>query len=75
MPLLNGAAGSVEELKKQAHDMGMVMGDQAVTDAAALTDMMDATDNWWASKVRSALMPVLMTVLGVITDNMPVIQP
>lgn len=77
MPLLNGAAGSVEELKKQAHDMGMVMGDQAVTDAAALTDMMDVLQRsvgGLMNKLGAALMPVLMSVLQVITDNMPLIQ-
>lgn len=77
MPLLNGAAGSVEELKKQAHDMGMVMGDQAVTDAAALTDMLDVlqrTVGGLMNKLGAALMPVLMSVLQIITDNMPLIQ-
>lgn len=40
-PLLNQTAESTEALKNQAHDLGMVMSDESVKNAAAFTDSMD----------------------------------
>lgn len=40
-PLLNQTAEDTEALKQQAHDLGAVMSDEAVKDAAAYTDAMD----------------------------------
>lgn len=41
MPLLNGTADSVEELKKQAEEMGMVISDDAVDAGILWADTMD----------------------------------
>ena len=41
MPLLNGAAGSVEEMKEKAHELGLVISDEAVESAILWTDTMD----------------------------------
>jgi len=40
-PLLNQTAEDTQALKDQAHDLGMVMSDEAVKDSAAFTDSMD----------------------------------
>lgn len=40
-PLLNQTAEDTQALKDQAHDLGMVMSDEAVKDSAAFTDAMD----------------------------------
>lgn len=40
-PLLNQTASDTEALKNKAHDLGMVMSDDAVKNAAAFTDSMD----------------------------------
>ena len=40
-PLLNQTADATEELRQQAHDLGLVMSDEAVKDSAAFTDSMD----------------------------------
>lgn len=76
-PLLNQSAESVEALKQQAKDMGMVMGDDAVNSATALTDTMDALNRSGGGLMNmlgAALMPVLQQVLDVVMQNMPMIQ-
>ncbi len=40
-PLLNQTASDTEALKQQAHDLGMIMSDEAVSNSAAFTDAMD----------------------------------
>ena len=40
-PLLNQTAEDTQALKDQAHDLGMIMSDEAVKDSAAFTDSMD----------------------------------
>lgn len=41
MPLLNSTAASTKKLKQEAHDLGMVMSDDAVDAAVKYTDSMD----------------------------------
>lgn len=41
MPLLNGEAGSLEEMKQQAHELGLVLDDELVDSGVSLTDTMD----------------------------------
>jgi phage-related protein len=40
-PLLNQTAEDTQALKDQAHDLGMIMSDEAVASSAAFTDAMD----------------------------------
>lgn len=77
MPLLNGEAGSVEELKNKAHDLGMVLGDETVDAGVSFTDTMDTLKR--AGKglftvIGGTVMPIVEKVANVIIDNMPVIQ-
>jgi phage-related protein len=76
-PLLNQSADSVANLKQQAHDMGMVLGNDAVDGAVKMQDTMNTLKRAGAglmNSLGSALMPVLQKVLDVIIDNMPAIQ-
>ena len=41
MPMLNGAAGSIEAMRQQAHDLGLVLDDEAIDAGVAFTDQMD----------------------------------
>ena len=41
MPMLNGASGSIESMKQQAHDLGLVLSDEAIDAGVAYTDKMD----------------------------------
>lgn len=77
MPLLNGSAESVEELKKQAHDMGIVLSDDAVAASAKFTDTMDnvkRTLGAITAKIGVSVMPIMQKALDWVMDHMPEIQ-
>ena len=77
MPMLNGASGSIEEMRQQAHDLGLVMSDDAVDAGVQFTDAMDQLQRSFGavvSKIGVAVMPILMNLINTIRDNMPTIQ-
>ena len=77
MPLLNGEAGSVEELKQKAHDLGMVLGDETVDAGVSFTDTMDTLKRAGTglfNVVGGAVMPIVEKFANLIIDNMPTIQ-
>lgn len=77
MPLLNSEADSIENLKKNANDLGMVMSDDAVKGAASMTDAMDnikRAAGGLMNNLGGALMPVLNKVIDAILENMPMIM-
>lgn len=77
MPLLNSQAGSIEEMKKQAHELGMVLGDDTVDAGVKFTDTMDAFKRSLGgamSKLGGAVLPIIQKVMDVVVDNMPMIQ-
>ena len=43
MPMLNGAEGSIESMKQQAHDLGLVLSDSAIDVGVKFTDTVDQT--------------------------------
>lgn len=70
MPLLNSTGGSVEELKKKAHEMGIVFSDEAVDAGVRYTDTMDnlkKTLGAVAGQVLTALMPAMIKTAEKIT--------
>lgn len=44
MPLLNSEAGSIEAMKEQAHELGLVLGDELIDDGVELTDTLDQNE-------------------------------
>lgn len=77
MPMLNGGAQSIEDLKNRAHDLGLVMSDEAVTAGVTLGDTMDdvkASFGMVATKVGTEVFPIVQKFLDFILENMPVIQ-
>ncbi|AMJ41688.1 hypothetical protein [Anaerotignum propionicum] len=77
MPMLNGAAGSIEEMRQKAHDLGLVMGDDAIDSGVAFTDMVDQIKRSFGAvttQVGVEVMPILMELGQFILDNMPTIQ-
>lgn len=77
MPLLNGSAESVDELKQAARDMGLVMSDDAVAAGAKFTDTMDNVKRSLGAigtRIGVAVMPMFQTFLDFIMSNMPTIQ-
>jgi len=76
-PLLNAGSASVEEMKKQAHDLGLVMGDDAVDAGVKFTDTMDQLKRSFGtvvSQVGVAVMPIMQKFAEWIILNMPTIQ-
>ncbi|MGN0339527.1 MAG: hypothetical protein ACI4D0_03425, partial [Lachnospira sp.] len=77
MPLLNGASGSIEEMKKQANDLGLVLDDTTIDAGVHLTDAMDQVQRSLsaaATSVAGELMPVVQAFCEWLTSNMPTIQ-
>jgi hypothetical protein len=78
MPLLNGEAGSIEEMKNQAHELGLVMSDEAIKAGVNYTDKMDQLKRSFsavATKVGTELLPYL-TKLGdyIIKNGVPAFE-
>ena len=77
MPLLNGASGSIEEMKQQAHELGLVLDDELIDNGVELTDSLDQTKRAFQSiitQLGGALMPIVTKVSDYIQKAMPTIQ-
>lgn len=76
-PLLNAGAGAVEEMKKQAHDLGLVISDDAVDAGVQFTDTMDQLKRSFgamATNIGASVMPIVQKLADLILENMPLIQ-
>lgn len=76
MPMLNGASGSIEEMRKKANELGLVMSDKAVDSGVKFTDSMDQAKRSiqaLANKAGSALLPSLNNIvqgfIGLVTGQ------
>ena len=58
-PLLNAGAGSMEELRKRAHELGLVMNDQAVDAGVALVDAWTDLKAAASALLNNAMLPLL----------------
>ena len=67
-PLLNQTADDTEALKQQAHDLGMIMSDEAVKSSAAYTDSMDNLQRAFQG-AKNAMLDDLMPGLTQVTDG------
>ncbi|WP_419867586.1 hypothetical protein [Clostridium perfringens] len=77
MPLLNGAAGSVEEMKKKAQELGLVLSDEAIDAGVLFTDTLDQLKRSFSSvatQVGVSVMPIIQKFCDFILSNMPLIQ-
>jgi|GEM_PF-1155700 len=77
MPLLNSATGSVDEMKKMAHDLGMVLSDEAVDAGVLFTDTIDQLTRSFkavTTQVGVNAMPIIQKFAEWIIDHMPQIQ-
>ncbi len=76
-PMLNSGAGSVEELKKQAKDLGLVISDDAIDAGVLWTDTVDNLQRSFGAMVTNigaSVMPIVQKFADLIIDNMPLIQ-
>lgn len=77
MPLLNGEAGSIEEMKQKAHELGLVLDDELIDNGVKLTDSLDQTKRAFQSigiQLGGALMPIVKNASDYIQQALPTIQ-
>lgn len=77
MPLLNGASGSVEEMAKKAHELGLVLSDDAIDSGVKFTDTVDQAKRSLGAigdKIGISVMPIVQRFFDFILDKMPIIQ-
>lgn len=77
MPLLNGAAGSMDEMRQQANELGLVLSDESVDAGVAFTDTMDQLQRSFQAAVAEIgvqFMPIITKFADFIIASMPTIQ-
>lgn len=77
LPMLNQSKGSIDELKNKAHELGLVLSDDAVDAGVKFTDTMDSLKRSFgavASQVGVGVMPIIQQLMEWIITNMPTIQ-
>lgn len=77
MPMLNGSAESIDELKKNAHDLGLVISDEAVDAGVLFQDTMDDLKRSFGAVVTNlgaSVIPMFQKLAEWIKFNMPEIQ-
>lgn len=77
MPLLQGEAGSIEELRENAHRLGIVLSDEAVDAGVLFQDTMDDLKRSFgaiATNVGAAVIPIFQQMAEWIIEHMPQIQ-
>ena len=65
LPLLNSESGSIEEMRNQAHELGLVLDDELIDSGVQLTDSLDQTKRAFQSiavQLGGALMPIITEV-------------
>lgn len=73
-PMLNASAEEMDAMKQEAHDLGLVMGEDAVKNGAAMGDMFSKVEQSAAALkngLMAELMPYVMEILQWVIDNMP----
>lgn len=76
-PLLNAGSGAMANMKKQAHDLGLVLDDSVVDSGVALTDTMDQLKRAGTgifTRLGGVVMPMVQKVANAIIGAMPRIE-
>ena len=77
VPLLNAGAGSIDEMRQQAHELGLVMDDEAIDAGVHLTDTIEQVKRAFSAIVTQLgvdLMPLIQTALDWVKSHMPEIR-
>jgi hypothetical protein len=77
MPMLNNGAEGIVELTDRAHELGLIMGDEAVNAGVVLGDTLDdvkKSAGMVGTKIGVALFPILQKVLDLVLQFMPQVQ-
>lgn len=76
-PMLNASAEDMAAMRQEAHDLGLVMGEEAVANGAAMNDMFAKVEGALGAlktSLASEFMPYIMEILQWVLDNIPMIQ-
>lgn len=76
-PMLNASAEDMAAMRQEAHDLGLVMGEEAVANGAAMNDMfakVEGSIGALKNTLISDFMPYIMEILQWVIDNLPQIQ-
>lgn len=76
-PLLNAGAEGMADMTKQAHDLGLIMGNEAVAQGAAMGDMFANVEKSLGSLKNGLVqefMPYVMQILQWVIENIPVVK-
>ena len=77
MPMLNNGAEGIIELTDRAHELGLIMGDDAVNAGVVLGDTLDDVKKsvgMVGTKLGVTLFPIIQKVLDMVLKFMPQIQ-
>lgn len=77
MPMLNQGSKAMDDLTQRAHDLGLVMTDEAVSAGVTLGDTIDDIKQSFSmigTNLGSAVIPVIQEFADIIIENMPMIQ-
>ena len=76
-PMLNAGTGAVEEMRQKAHELGLVIGDEAVDAGVVFTDTMDQIKRTLGAvmtNIGAEVMPMFQSLLDWVMSHMPEIQ-
>lgn len=77
VPLLNETAESTQELKDRAHELGMIMSDEAIDAGNALDDSLDTLKysiGGLTNQLGSAVVPLVTSLINLVIGHLPEIQ-
>lgn len=77
IPLFDAGADGIQELANKAHELGLVMSDEAIAANVKFADTLDSVKQATGAvfqKIGTQLLPILMTFLNWVLDHMPEIQ-
>lgn len=71
-PLLNAGAESIDEMKQQAHELGIVIEDETIDAGVQLADKMDQVERSFNSaktQATTSLVPALLSLGDIVIDH------
>lgn len=77
MPMLNNGAEGMADLTQRAHDLGLVVSDEAVSAGVLLGDTMDDVKQSFGAvvtKIGVEALPIIQSLLDWLLEQMPTIQ-
>ena len=77
LPMLNSESASIDELRQQARDLGLVLDNETIDAGVKLNDTLDQAKRTFdtvVAKIGTAVMPIVQKLLDWILEHMPEIQ-